>query len=425
MTMTQQGPSPGSSFDIPGVPNQTQWFDQYEDTQSLAFTPSATTQQPINSIADFRRTDIVLNWRHRFAITAASFTAGTGQTLTTSAYAPYNLLGAVVLQIQNQYQSINVENGIDWFIFNLIRPFWRGQTAGHNNYGNPAGDPLGNQGVGYLNASTPQAPLIPPTGAQWTRSTTAYDLILDVPGGVWLDEYYMLSVDGQYQGALPDCFVSPQYMAGTQRLIKTALQTNPLVATTTDNGPVASTALTPTTDTASTGAATGSLFIRRQGVYGNNDPANLPPPQPWQYRWKTTRFSLTGLTTKFIQIPDDSGQVLSCYLRMFDPSAASGIGGPIQLSTLTNVQFLYGAGLAWFYGTAEECQALWLDQHDYLLPQGVLAMDFALDELNVYSNKRAMNTLTTAGIEWNLTFSASTSTTAYVVLGVESLVYVV
>lgn len=428
---TAQASQPGQLFDIPGVPGQTQFFDQYEDTQSLSVTVNSGTQQPITGIADFRRTDVVLAWRLHFAFTSQSFTAGTGQTLTTSAYAPYNIIGAVKLQIQNQYNAINIESGIDWYIHELVFPYPRTQAGGGGsqpiiNGANPAGDPVANTGQGYLNASTPQANLVAP--AAWTRSSTSWDLLLWLPGGVWLDEYYAMTIDGNYLGAVPDLFVSPQYMAGTQRLIKPAITMNPLLGGTTDTSPVGTTALTPTSDSASTAAITTSFSIRRRGVYGSSNTQVLPPTQPWQYSFTTQRFNLSGVTvTSNLKVPDNTGQVLVAYLRMFDPSAANG-GAPIQLSALasttTAVSFLYGSGLTWFQGSALEMRDRWLNQRGILLPQGVIAFDFMTDEQGNLTNKRCPNTYTTAGLQFVLNFTTATSSTAYAVMGLMSLVYV-
>lgn len=427
MSQQTQTAAPGSAFDIPGVQDQTTWFDQYEDTQGISVTTSSSVQTPITNIANFRRTDVVLEWFHHFQFTSPSWTAGVGQTLTNSAYAPYNIIGPVKLRIQNQYSSIDLESGVDWFIFELIRPYFRSAAmTAHLQGANPDGSPVANFGQGYLNAATPQANLIVPNA--WSR-TQAFDLILGVPGGIWFDEYYALDVSGNYLGAMADVFVSPQFMAGTQRLIQTAITMNPLLGATSDISPVATTSLTPTSDTASSASITASLTIRRIGVYGTRSGPSMPAPQPWQYRRKTDRFSISGKSQVIIQVPDDAGQVLCSYLRFFDPSAASGIGGPIQLSAIStnpaSVVFQYGSGQTWFQGTAEEAQYRWLDQHGFLLPQGVIGMDFAIDENAHFSNKRAMNTLNTAGIEWIITFTSPVSSTAYAVLGTESLVYVV
>ena len=429
MSTTQTPVQPGGLFDIPGVQGQTQWFDQYEDTQVLSFTISSSVQTPLLGIADFRRTDVLMNWRLHFIFTSASWTAGTGQTLTTSQYAPYNIIGPVKLQIQNQYSAVNVESGIDLYILNLIRPYRRtAALLGVVNDANPPGSPLGSAGIGYLNVSTPQSNTTLPA-AQWTRSTAAWDLLLDLPGGIWLDEYYAMTIDGNYLGAVPDLFVSPQYMAGTQRLIKPQITMNPLLGATTDVAPVQTTSLTPTSDSASTAAITSTFTIKRRGVYGSSSTLVLPPTQPWQYSVTTQRFSIAGVTvTSNLKIPDNSGQVLSTWLRLYDPLASAGVGGPIQLSALStnphSVQLLYGSGLTWFDGIAEEMQDLWIQQRGVLLPQGTLAFDFAVDEQSNITNKRCPNTYTTAGIQWVLTFSSTTSAAAYAVMGIESLVYV-
>ncbi|MDA8385417.1 MAG: hypothetical protein M0Z88_04050 [Actinomycetota bacterium] len=417
MTQTQNPPVPGASFDLPGVPGQTQWFDEYEDTEDLPVTLPASTATPLLGIADFRRTDIVFNWRHKLNITTQDYVAGT-ETLNASAYAPYNVLGPVKLKIQNQYSAVDVENGIDIAIFNAIRPRLRSDRRG-NNGANPAGDPVGATGQGYLNASTPQANLVAP--AHWTDASTAYEWMFDIPGGKWFDEYYALDIAGNMLGGGGPVFVSPQYLAGTQRLIKTSIKLNPGLAATTDEGPVVANG---TITTPATFAGSGTLSIRRQGVYGSNSVATLPPQQPWQYSLQTNRLPIAGVSQKVLQVPDETGQLLCLYGRMFDPLAASGIGAPIQLSEVTKIEMTYGSGLSWFDGTPDEMQLKWLEQHGFLLPQGVFAFDFAIDENDRFSNKRALNTLTTAGIQCKLYFSSPTSADAYCVLGTESLVYV-
>lgn len=412
---------PGATFDYPGVPSQTQWFDQYEDTQSLSFTLSQSNQLPILGIADLRRTDVVFDWRFHFTFTQ-TFTAGTGQTLTSSAYAPYNFIGPSKLNIQNQYAALDVESGIDWYIFELISPYRRGLHP-TNNYASPEGKRQGDtNGPGYLNTNTPQANLV--NSAQWTNAVAGFDLILDMEAGLWFDEYWPLDIGGNLVGPPSRQFVSPQYLAGVTRLIKPQIFVNPLFGATTDLGPVFTTTLTPTSDTASTASGTTVLSIRRFGVYGNNNPNALPPVQPWQFRKKTTRLSINGVTTKALPVPDDTGQLLFVYLRMFDPLAAGGLGAPIAPSALSNVQMQYGSGLFWFNGTPEEAQSVWLDQHGFLLPQGVIAFDFSILEDGRISNRRALNTLTTAGVQLFLTFSSATSASAYAVIGTGSLVYV-
>lgn len=417
---------PGSQFDIPGVANATQWFDQYEDTVDLSFTPSASTQKQILNIQNMRRTDVVFAWEYNFTFTN-TVTFGTSDVYRAT-YFPYNLLGSVELSIQNQYSCIDVESGIDWLIFNLVRPYRKTATVqGFNNYGNPQGSPADAPTQGWLFAGTPQSNLVVPsqfsTAGIAATTTDTVSLVLDMPAGVWFDEYYSLDVSGNLQDAIADIFVSPQYMAGTQRLIQPTIKTNPLfiIDGASDTSPYYA-----ATGSTSTVTSSGSLNIRRQGVYGNNTTPSLPAPQPWQYQWLTNRFSISGTSKTTIQVPDDAGQCLFLYLRLWDPSAGSdGAGAPIAASAITEIQLQYSSGLTEFDGTPLELQARWLQTHDFLLPQGVYGIDLGYDELGTFSNKRALNTLNTAGIQWVINFGSATSSTAYAVLGIESLVYVV
>lgn len=425
MTATQSAVvQPGASFDIPGVPAATQWFDQYEDTYDLAFTPSPTGQKKILNIQDMRRTDVVFNWEYVFAFTnTVTFSV---DDVNRAPYFPYNLIGPTKQLIQNQYACIDVESGIDWFIFNLARPY-RKTAADHaiGNYANPAGSPVGGASQGSLYAGDPQANLIAPeqfgTAAIAADTTDTVNLVLDMPAGVWFDEYYALDVAGNFIDAIADLFVSPQYMAGTQRLIQPNIRTNALLSdSAADESPY-----TTASGSASTVASSGTLNIRRAGVYGNNVTASLPAPQPWQYQWLTQRMTLSGVSRKVLQVPDDAGQVLFMYLRLWDPTANSGIGAPITSASISKITLEYGGGLTRFEGDALELQAEWLSKRGILLPPGVYGYDCAIDELGTFSNKRALNTLNTAGIEWSIEFTGAQSSSAYAVLGMESLVYVV
>ena len=432
-TQAQQAPLPGQYFDTPGIPGgSTQWTEQDETTTNLVTTQNASTQQPIAGIQQYRQTDVVTDWTMCLAFTGQSYTAGTGQTLTPSAYAPLNAVGPVKQTIQNQYASVDVESGIDLYIFNLLRPyrFGAGGSGGQpqNLYANPAGDPVGGTATGYLTAALAQSNQI--NSAIWSTAVTAYNLVLRLPGGQWFDKYYDLAVTGEPLSAPHPALVSPQFMAGTTRVITPQIFLNPLLGSTTDAAPVATTTLTPTSDTASTAAGTATLRLRRRAAYAGN-PAILPPVYAWQYRWKTQRFSLAGVSRADLLLPLDTGQLLGMYVRLFDPLAASGAGAPININTVTRFNLQYGSGLFYFDaqtigGTtaAELTQKLWLDQHGNLLPQGVLAVDLATDERGNITNARALNTLSTAGILAHLEFTSALSTAAYAVVGTESLVYV-
>jgi hypothetical protein len=57
-------------------------------------------------------------------------------------------------------------------------------------------------------------------------------------------------------------------------------------------------------------------------------------------------------------------------------------------------------------------------------PPGVLAWDLAIDDQGRLTNRRALNTLTTAGVNIHTEYVAALSATAYVNIGVEYLAYV-
>lgn len=421
-------PAPGSLFDVPGVPGgSTQWSEQYESTFGLSTTLSPSVQVQVNGIQIFKQVDVVLDWIWECELSSLSFTAGTGQTLTNSAYAPANFVGPVQLLIQNQYASVDVESGIDLYIFNLIRPLTKSNRYAAM-YANVQGDRIGDSstGQGYLAAALAQPLLI--NTALWTRASTAEAMLFRLPASMYFDEYFDLAVTGEPIVGPLETYVSPQYMAGTTRVITPTVKMNPLLGATTDIAPVQTTALTPTTDTASTATGTLASTFRRRSIYAGN-PATLPPVYAWQYRWKTTRFGISGLAIADLLVPLDTGQLMSIYIRLFDPLASSGVGAPISLGVIKRANLQYGSGLLYFddqnpSGGIYETQRKFIDQHGVVLPAGVFAYDLALDEHDNISNRRCLNTLTTAGIEVHVEFTSAQSAAAYAVMGCESLVYV-
>lgn len=425
----QAAPLPGQYFMVPGIPGgSTQWTEQDETTVGNSTTRSQGAQVQVLGIQQMRQTDVVMSWEAQIQL-ADTYTAGTGQTLTGSAYAPWNSIGATKLLIQNQYASIDVESGIDIYIFGLIRPFdTPSMFNGNNAYANPAGSPVGGTATGYADTALAQANQV--NAAAWSTSSTTYNLVWRLPAGQWFDRYTDLAVDGTPLSMGTPALVSPQYMAGTTRVITLSMFMNPGFGTTSDQGPATTTALVASGDTASTYSGTSLLRLRRRAVYAGN-PAVQPPVYAWQYRQKTQRFSLSGVSQATIQIPLDTGQLLGTYIRMFDPSADSSVGAPINVNTVTRFNLQYGSGLYYYdsqtngnMAAGTLAQAQFTRQHGSLLPQGVLAIDLALDERGQLTNAKALNTLTTAGILIYVSFSGTLSATAYAVLGTESLVYV-
>lgn len=422
MTQTQQGAAqPGQYFDFPGVGGGTQWTDQDESQNALAATIAAGAQTIVQGLLPFKQTDVVVDWQLTSAI-AQTYTAGTS-ALTVSPYAPWNQFGAIKLLIQNQYASVDVENGIDLYIFNQIRP-WREDFRRGNVYANPAGDAAGSTALGYQAVGNAQANLIVPN--QFTAGvalTATWNTILRLPASITFDAYYDLNIYGQPTGLPPhSAIISPQYMAGATRQITPTLVLNQAATA----GAVSGLDVAPVNIGAGTGAyafTSATLGFRRKAIY-SSDPAVLPIAYPWQYRWRTSRFSISGVSQAKLQVPQDTGQLLSVYCRLWDPLGAGGLGGPIQLSALTRIQVQYGSGLFAFDGTPAQLQADYLEKHGQMLPPGVFCLDLMLDEKGNRSNKRALNLLTTAGVLVFMQFTAAVSAQAYCVMGLESLVYV-
>ncbi len=410
----QQAPAPGQLFEVPGAAGGgTQWQDQYESTEDLAVTLNQTNPVTVNGIQKFKQVDVVTDWDLHVAITQ-TYTAGTS-TLTNSAYAPFNQLGSFKLKIQNQYSSVDVENGIDLYIFNLLRP--RTKSDRRNLlYANPAGSPAGGTaGDGYYTAALAQPNLVVP--AQWTNALAGYGAVLRIPAAQWFDVYWDLDVSGNPVSPPHRALVSPQFMAGTTREITPKMVFNAMSSGQLDTAPV--------NIGAGTGTATGSatLSFRRKAIYAAN-PAVMPVEYAWQYRWVTDRRQIAGQSKMPLLLPIDAGQVLSIYVRLWDPDANGGLGAPIALSNVTKVQLQYGSGLLRFDGTPLELQKEFFAKHGFLLPEGVMCFDLALDENDRITNARALNMLTTAGCQVYFETSAPVSAAAYAVLGIESLVYV-
>lgn len=412
---------PGSAFDWPGVPGgSTQWYTAYDSTTDLSATFSASTQTQVQGIQQFKQTDVVCDWLMQLTV-SQTYTAGTTQTLTASSYAPYNLVGPTSLLIQNQYASVTVESGIDLYLFEMIFPQRKGNRR-LNDYANPAGSQIGGTaGIGYLADAIAQPNLV--NSAQWATSVSAYKLLLRLPAALWFDRYFDLAVTGEVVAPPHPALVSPQYMAGTTRNITPAVKINPGFGSTTDLSPVFTTTTTGGTHTASTYSGSATVRFRRHAIYAGNL-TTQPPVYAWQYRTKTERFGIGGLSKAQLLVPLDAGQILALYVRLFDPKAATTKGAPITLATVTTVALKYGSGLNWFQGTPAQNQAVWLEQHGWLPPKGVFGWDLARDERDQVTNARALNTLTTAGVLVTIKFTATQSSAAYAVMGIASLVYV-
>jgi hypothetical protein len=194
-------------------------------------------------------------------------------------------------------------------------------------------------------------------------------------------------------------------MAGTTRVITPRITMNQGNGTT-DTGPV------------NIGAGTGTYTrsdatarLRRKAIYASGNPAVLPPVYAVAVPLEDPADRHRRPHPEGPPAPAGlrSGAVL--FVRLWDPAAAAGLGAPIGLANLTRVNVQFGSGLLRFDaqtngGTVRRraAPAQWLENHDALLPPGVFAFDLALDERGRMSNKRALNVLTTSGIQVHMEF---------------------
>jgi hypothetical protein len=401
------GPTPGSFFGVPGL---TQWTDQAEANSGAVVALSQTAQTPWNTAVPFKQTDVVFWWDFGFSWTNTA-TAGAGQTITTSQYFPYNVISESALSIQNMYNSVHCLSGVDLAIWQLIRPM-RSNTDEYNYLGaNPSA--LWAGATAALEANQV-------SGNAQSSASTAINFSLEFPVSLELDFYFDILKDGTLNGQPHRAIVSPQYMAGSARILAPSLKFAAGFSANTDQGPfTTTTATSPTTDTPSTYAGSITLDIIRHGVYGSNNVALMPVVYNWQYIRDAKNYGIAGKTVVDIPIPT-YGQILSIFVRMYDPTA----GAAIDLTALTKAQLQYGSGLLRFDDTPMRNQRRWFKQHGCRLPVGIIVWDMGLDDYGRVTNANALNTLTTAGVNIHLEFASAVSSTAYIVVGVEALSYV-
>ena len=392
--------APGSLF---GVPGYTRPIETVENNDGMSTTLSQTNSVSATGIQPFMQTDVIRGWLMRATITN-TVTAGTS-TVTTSQLFPDNFLGRVQLNFQNQFSAIDVESGFDLALFNRIRPE-RLTDYQNDLYAQP-----------QVSSYSAETNLL--SSNSYADTSGTIKRLYYLPAGIQFDEYWNLADTGQVVAAPLPMFVSPQFMAGTSRIVQPSITYNPGSASTLDNAPY--------NIGSGTGTFAGSAVLnwKRLGWYQPTmqNGADSPPITNWQYTLKTQRQTLSGVSKTSIKLPLN-GQILSVYVRLYDPAANSSLGAPIDLSNVTECDLVYGSNLYRFQDRPAETQARFDSQHGNILPVGVMAWDMALDRRGRLTNADALNTLNTSGIQVNLTFSGTQSSSAYAVVGVEALTYV-
>lgn len=411
---------PGALYGVPGLTNPVEQFDT---TNGLVTAGSGSASVPVNGISPLAQTDVVLGWElfNTYTITAAP-TGGTGQTLSVSPYAPYNIYGPVKLSLQNQYNPIDVLSGRDLGIFQSYRPRFQRTDRRNANLASPV------LGAAYGSGAWAESQLLEGAAA-WstTYTTTGTTFVTRLPASIEFDYYYPLDIQGNIVGNPGRAIVSPQYMGGTTRIVTPQITLAQGLGTA-DTSPFATTALTAGGDTASTftaGIGT-SLSIRRNAIYSANNPQVLPPVQPWQYALHSWSYPVGAQTTMTIPVPNDVGQILSIWVLLWDPGTAGGPGAAVPMSHVTTCQLKYGSGLFRFDDTPTTMQARWIQQHQALPPAGFIGWDMALNpDGRLMNNGGVLNTLTTNSIQVRLVLGTAGSANTYAVVGTEALQYVV
>jgi hypothetical protein len=404
-----------------GLPGFTEQFEQYENLASILTTQQVSAQTPFNPPGSFQKTDVVFWWELEcIANWAETYSAG---TLALSPEAPYNIMQNLKLKLQGQYSPVEVESGFDAAFMQMYRPMrGRGQRNVQDLLStNPVAS------TGFANSLIPQANLAGATLSQTLTSpysVTNYPFILEIPAGIFLDEYWDLALDGSLQpnasGSVAPmaAFVSPQYMGGGERVIVPQFNYAALISGSQDQGPlVATAALTATVQTGNV-----TLSGRRIGVFASENPAEMPPVFNWQYRRASKRYPVGAVTKVDIPITE-YGQVLSAYVRIFDPTLNSNTGGYYNVANITKAQLLYGSNLPRFDDDIPAMQDRWVEQHGFLPPQGTVAFDLASTKMNgEIGNSRSLNTLTNSNAHFHLEMSAAPAASTYAVVGTELLV---
>lgn len=394
---------PGSLYGVPGV---TQRFEQNDTTLGDVLLLNKTSQVNWNTAVNFQQTDVV-HWWELDTEWVNTFTTGTGATAVLSPYAPYNLIQDMAIQMQGQYKPVNLQSGADAAIFQYYRPM-RAQVGGQPVLGAAPQNAVNAANPAFFDSNVVATPTM-------TATTTPVHLYLELPCSLWFDQYWDLGEDGSVQAPPIATYVSPQYMSGGQRVVKPSFKYAAGIPANKDAGPVF---VSGGTLSAFTSNATQTF--RRVGVYSQTNPAAMPPVFNWQYQRHSFQYSVAG-KTKFTIPITDYGQVLSVWVRFFDPTA----NAPIVASTFTKGQLLYGSNLPRFDDTQKSMQERFVMQHDIVNPVGTWIWDMALTDTGGYiTNAKAINTLTNANVNAYFETGSPLSSTAYAVVGIESLVYV-
>lgn len=393
--------APSSMFNLPGISRS---IENKENNDGITTTPLQATQVTATGYVPMKQTDVIESWELQLTY-AQTLALGAG-AINVSQYFPWNVLGPGSLTMQNQFNTLQWAHGYDLALWQMIRPIRQGTNDRTYAYTTPA--------VSLYNQ---QAALVTALAA-YTTASTSLKMRYELPVAQWFDLFYPLAGDGTIVGPGLRALVSPQYMAGTSRIVQPNIAFFPAFASTSDLGPYTTVGGAPT--------ATGLLATqswKRRGWYQPLGAADSPPVFNWQYTRRSTQVSLASVGSKAIPIPIN-GQILSLSYRFYDPTLNSGAGGPVPLANISEIDLNYGSGLYKFQDYAVDAQARLVQQHSFLPAEGVIVQDMAIDEPGRITNKDCLNTMNTSGVQAFVQNTGTFSASAYVQVLVEALTYV-
>lgn len=418
MTAPAQAPvAPGQYYGLPGL---TQFFELPDTQTGVTVAGAQASITNVNSLSQLAQDNITFWWEMDLSI-SQTYTHNTGG-VTVSPYFPWSYLTSVQLALQSMYTNVNVDNGFDLYIFDLIHPMRRWNMWG-NEGGTPnelpfnAGPPV--VGNPYFGTGNPN--LFATAVTTTPQTMTALNMTVTLPGSIFIDEYWDMDMSGNLQSAIAiPATINPQYMAGAARQVQPKIVLS--------SGSVADLSTGPMNLTGNdTLAFTATMSMRRVGVYATENPATDPPVYQWQYQRISKSYPLVGSPVS-IKL-DEYAQILALFFRFWDPTLNSGVGGAIAITNIASITLQYGGSLFRFNDTPKIMQRRFFQQKGYLLPAGVLCWDLSTDPdmSGKVTNAYALNTLVTASpvvtITWASGFTPGVG--SKVVVGYSELKFVI
>lgn len=400
---------PSSLFGLPGI---TQWSEQKENNDQTTVSQSSGSQNTANFPTNFKQTDVVMHWE--MEVSNSTTTTWSAGTPVRSARFPYNYVGPIQLNFQNQFNSINYPDGFHAAIAQAIRPAKWGYIPQFMDQWSIKNA----NGTNQANQSTSDSAFALPTSG--TPQTTNF--VIDLQPGILFNSYYDLEEDGRLYShkATPiKAWVTPQLMSGTNRVIQPAVTMNQIIGSQGDTA-----ALTNNGVTLTSASGTTTLGFQRKAIYQPSGINDTPPVFNWQYSRDFRRFAIGTVSSMDIAIPQ-IGQILSMAFVMWDPTLGTGaVGGPLPITSVKECDVIYGSGLFKNQDTAERMQRRFNRQHGLEMPEGVLVWDWALTDDGLVTNAMVLNTLTTSGCTLHIDFTGQQNAGSYGILLLEALRYV-